>query len=140
MFDILKISKELNFNETDTIDLVNIMASMLPIKNTEQIINYWVDNCFRADDFDEILEQFDEVKDIKEVGNRIFVLGSGKLVVIGYGKILDTTFEWCDNCGQETEISINGGKCEHCGKFLLPCSMCNMDEVVCSNCKFERGV
>ena len=46
----------------------------------------------RADDFDEILEQFDEVEDIKEIGNRIFILGSGKLVVIGYGTIEDNIY------------------------------------------------
>ena len=88
MFDILKISEELEFSIEDTIDLVNIMSNLiLDIKTTDDIIKYWVNNCFRADDFDEILEQFDEVEDIKEIGNRIFILSSGKLVVIGYGTI-----------------------------------------------------
>lgn len=93
MFDILKISEELEFSVEDTIDLVNIMSNLiLDIKTTDDIIKYWVNNCFRADDFDEILEQFDEVEDIKEIGNRIFVLGSGKLVVIGYGTIEDNIY------------------------------------------------
>lgn len=93
MFDILKISEELEFSVEDTIDLVNIMSNLiLDIKTTDDIIKYWVNNCFRADDFDEILEQFDEVEDIKEVGNRIFILGSGKLVVIGYGTIEDNIY------------------------------------------------
>ena len=93
MFDILKISEELEFSVEDTIDLVNIMSSLiLDIKTTDDIIKYWVNNCFRADDFDEILEQFDEVEDIKEIGNRIFILGSGKLVVIGYGTIEDNIY------------------------------------------------
>lgn len=140
MFDILKISKELEFTETDTIDLVNVMTKLIPqIDTTKKLITYWEENCFRADDFEEIIEQFDEVEDIKKIGNRIFVLGSKKLVVIGFGKVIDTTFEWCDECGQESEISINGGKCEHCGKFLLPCSMCDMDKVNCQNCKFKNG-
>ena len=93
MFDILKISEELEFSVEDTIDLVNIMSNLiLDIKTTDDIIKYWVNNCFRADDFDEILEQFDEVEDIKEIGNRIFILCSGKLVVIGYGTIEDNIY------------------------------------------------
>ena len=93
MFDILKISEELEFSVEDTIDLVNIMSNLiLDIKTTDDIIKYWVNNCFRADDFDEILEQFDEVEDIKEIGNRIFILGNGKLVVIGYGTIEDNIY------------------------------------------------
>ena len=93
MFDILKISEELEFSVEDTIDLVNIMSSLiLDIKTTDDIIQYWVNNCFSADNFDEILEQFDEVEDIKEIGNRIFILGSGKLVVIGYGTIEDNIY------------------------------------------------
>ncbi len=94
MFDILKISKELEFSVTDSVDLVHIMLSLVPkIKNTEQLIKYWENNCFRADTFEEVLEQFDEVKDIKEVGSRIFVLGSGMLVVIGIGSIDDDIFK-----------------------------------------------
>ena len=140
MFDILKISRELGFSETDTMDLINIMTNLIPqIDTTKKLITYWEENCFRADNFKEIIEQFDEVEDIKEIGNRIFVLGSKKLVVIGFGGIINTTFEWCDECGQESEISINGGKCEYCGKFLLPCSMCDMDKVNCQNCKFKNG-
>ena len=93
MFDILKISEELEFSVEDIIDLVNIMSNLiLDIKTTDDIINYWVNNCFRVDNFDEILEQFDEVEDIKEIGNRIFILGSGKLVVIGYGTIEDNIY------------------------------------------------
>lgn len=93
MFDILKISEKLEFSVEDTIDLVNIMSNLiLDIKTTDDIIKYWVNNCFRANDFDEILEQFDEVEDIKEIGNRIFILGSGKLVVIGYGTIEDNIY------------------------------------------------
>lgn len=53
------------------------------------------------------------------------------------------TTEWCDECGMETEISIYGGYCSHCGKYLLPCSMCDMNKVNCSKCEklsFEKGV
>lgn len=50
---------------------------------------------------------------------------------------MSKTFEWCDNCGQETEILDTGGNCKHCGKHLLPCSLCDMDKVKCSKCKYE---
>ena len=57
-------------------------------------------------------------------------------------------FEQCDNCGEETELIVKidskgnyieyGGYCKECGKFLLACSMCDMDKVNCSECKFEK--
>jgi len=45
------------------------------------------------------------------------------------------TTEWCDVCGMETEISQYGGYCDYCGKFLIPCSLCDMDKVNCSECE-----
>ena len=54
--------------------------------------------------------------------------------------VTDRITEWCDNCCQETEIDRNGGYCEHCNKWLKPCSLCDMDNVDCANCnKFEKG-
>lgn len=50
----------------------------------------------------------------------------------------DEIVEWCDNCKNESVILKNGGYCEHCGKYLLPCSLCDMDKVDCSNCKFTK--
>lgn len=47
-----------------------------------------------------------------------------------------TTIEWCDKCGQENEISSSGGYCKHCGKWLRPCSICDMNIVDCNFCKF----
>lgn len=48
------------------------------------------------------------------------------------------TVELCDVCGQETEIdNKKGGYCSTCGKFLKPCSMCDMDKVNCNECDFE---
>ena len=38
----------------------------------------------------------------------------------------------------ETKINYNGGKCTHCGKYLLPCNLCNMDKTNCNNCIYER--
>lgn len=52
----------------------------------------------------------------------------------------DEIVEWCNNCENESVISRNGGYCEHCGKYLLPCSLCDMDmdKVDCNNCKFTK--
>ena len=50
---------------------------------------------------------------------------------------MENVYEWCDNCGQETKISNKGGKCKCCNKFLLPCSLCDMDKVKCNNCKIK---
>lgn len=46
--------------------------------------------------------------------------------------------ELCPYCGEERRISINGGNCKHCKKFILPCSNCDMDKVNCTQCKFEN--
>lgn len=49
--------------------------------------------------------------------------------------------EYCGNCGQETNININGGYCEHCNIWLKPCSLCDMDKVDCSKCnKFQERI
>lgn len=50
----------------------------------------------------------------------------------------ELTTEWCDNCGEETEITDKGGICKGCGKFLLPCSLCDMNKVNCEKCKFKK--
>ena len=50
----------------------------------------------------------------------------------------DEIIEWCDKCGMESVISNNGGYCKHCGKYLLPCSLCDMDKVDCDNCKYKK--
>lgn len=50
----------------------------------------------------------------------------------------DEITEWCDECGMESVINKNGGYCEHCGKYLLPCSLCDMDKVDCNNCKYKK--
>lgn len=55
------------------------------------------------------------------------------------GEIFAIT-EWCPNCGQETDIWSEGvSACQHCGKPLLPCSMCDMEEVdYCHKCPYEK--
>ena len=43
--------------------------------------------------------------------------------------------EQCPYCEQQVEIaSIGMTKCSNCGKWLIPCSLCNCDEVDCSSC------
>ena len=42
------------------------------------------------------------------------------------------TFEWCSNC--EEEFIVNKFKiyiCPGCGEKVYPCSLCDMDKVVC---------
>ena len=45
------------------------------------------------------------------------------------------TAEVCPNCNVEVLINRNGEKCEHCGKFIKPCSLCDMDNVNCKDCE-----
>lgn len=47
--------------------------------------------------------------------------------------------EYCPYCGQETLINKKGGKCNYCGHFLKPCSLCNMDKVKCKECEIKGG-
>ncbi len=44
--------------------------------------------------------------------------------------------ELCPNCGVEVDIKEGCIKqnCPNCGKRILPCSLCNMDEVNCKDC------
>ena len=48
------------------------------------------------------------------------------------------TAEVCPHCNVEVLINRNGEKCKHCGKFLLPCNLCDMNKVNCNECKFEK--
>ena len=47
------------------------------------------------------------------------------------------TYELCPYCGEETQITEFGGKCKNCGRFLKPCSLCDMENVNCEKCKFD---
>lgn len=49
-----------------------------------------------------------------------------------------TTFEACPDCGEVTEIEEHGGYCSCCKRYLLPCSLCDMNVVKCNNCKFKK--
>ena len=80
-----KICDELYFDEKDIYLLVECMQSLYPnLDTTDKRIDQWEKSCFRADDFEEILEQFEPDTEINEVGNRIFILPTRKLVVLGY--------------------------------------------------------
>lgn len=80
-----KICEELYFDEKDIYVLVECMQSLYPnLDTTDKIIDQWEKSCFRADDFEKILEQFEPDTEINEVGNRIFILPTRKLVVLGY--------------------------------------------------------
>ncbi len=49
----------------------------------------------------------------------------------------DVIFELCPSCSNDTKISRKGGYCEHCGRWIKPCCLCNMDKVNCSQCPYE---
>lgn len=89
-------------------------------------------------------EYITEIEHNSKLSYKDFVDGYINFVIVD-GKHLklvkDRITEYCGICGQETEIDRNGGYCEHCNSWVKPCSLCDMDNVNCSNCKkFERGV
>jgi hypothetical protein len=50
--------------------------------------------------------------------------------------------EWCPNCCDEVKLDneFRVQICPTCGKWILPCSMCDMDKVDCSKCKLCEEV
>lgn len=51
---------------------------------------------------------------------------------------MNTTTELCPHCDSEVKIPADyPSNCPNCGKTILPCSMCNMDQVNCNRCIFE---
>ncbi len=44
--------------------------------------------------------------------------------------------EMCPHCEEEVEIkqTISKQNCPKCGKPILPCSMCDMEETECQKC------
>jgi len=50
-------------------------------------------------------------------------------------------WELCPNCNTEVKIPNNKRSiCPECKEDILPCSMCNMDEVKCSTCPYEKNL
>lgn len=53
-------------------------------------------------------------------------------------KRVNTTTELCPICEWEVEIPADyPSNCPKCENRILPCSMCNMDQVNCSECIYE---
>lgn len=83
-----EISNQLSFSMVDVPVLVDILKSLNNcIKTTDDVIHYWDMCCFRADTIDEIIEQFDDVEDIKDIGDRVFILPTKTLIVIGFATL-----------------------------------------------------
>lgn len=60
--------------------------------------------------------------------------------ICGLAKI--KVWEMCGDCGEEIKIdAIKGGTCPNCGNFVIPCSMCDLDNVEwdCTHCLFEEN-
>lgn len=89
--------------------------------------------------------------------NGVFALPSGEIMITEFNKCLnnkknaekygivklergetsreiETTTEWCPYCMDEMEIASTGMTQCKCGKWLIPCSMCDMENVDCENC------
>lgn len=45
--------------------------------------------------------------------------------------------EWCQNCGSEVSIEseMKLQECPYCGKYIVPCTMCNHDTCNCDLCE-----
>ena len=87
VFDYKEIAKELDFTENESKILVDSMLSLADLtdrlNNTNDIIQCWNDSCYRANDLTEIMQDYAEIVDTKEIGHRIFILNKNKLAVIG---------------------------------------------------------
>ena len=104
-------------------DLINAIADMWEI----QLEEVSIDNI-------EVVEYLlNELKDIKDNILNFYPFQEKciKETALEIGLI---TAEVCPNCNVEVLINRNGEKCEHCGKFIKPCSLCDMDNVNCRDC------
>lgn len=62
-----------------------------------------------------------------------------KMVANGNLSVFDYCDELCPECNSQVTIPIDRpSRCPNCGKTILPCGMCNMDKIVCSqDCPFK---
>lgn len=82
-FDLVAIRDRLDFEIVNVGYLIESMVNVYGVTTTESLCEKWENSCFRANDIEEVLEQFDDVTDIKEVGHRVFVLPTKSLMVLG---------------------------------------------------------
>ena len=49
--------------------------------------------------------------------------------------------EYCPHCEKEVQIKAGfmGQSCPNCNKRILPCSLCDHNEVDCNKCLANRG-
>jgi predicted RNA-binding Zn-ribbon protein involved in translation (DUF1610 family) len=54
--------------------------------------------------------------------------------------IMNKISEWCPKCNTEVELeeSFTTQICPNCNKEILPCCMCDNDEVNCNECPLEK--
>lgn len=83
---------------------------------------------------DDRISLYNELKYYKIKNSELldFIQDFWELEIVEYKE--DEITEWCDCCGQETRIKNTGGYCKYCGKWLKPCSLCDIDKVKCINC------
>ena len=48
--------------------------------------------------------------------------------------------EWCSHCEREVELSTEMviQQCPNCGKYIIPCCMCDWDYTECSKCELVK--
>ena len=48
--------------------------------------------------------------------------------------------EWCHHCEMEVELSteMTIQKCHNCGKYIIPCCMCDWDNTNCGECELAK--
>ena len=96
-----------------------------------------------------------EIADRYGIGIEVIEEGKGGFIIDETGKVYDNfskelidvlkkddnkVSELCGNCGQEVFIDCDIiGICPFCGKEILPCSICDWDNINCQNeCPFRK--
>lgn len=49
-------------------------------------------------------------------------------------------YELCPLCEEEVKLQAKSEvqRCPECGKWIAPCAMCDLDVVICSDCKIAQ--
>ncbi len=116
--DMLISRKFIDKDDIETTN-INIMTLFKNCQYIQDVINGNVDDFDYHNPTDEILNLLDNIQNFLQCL-----------------KFETEIVEICPYCDTETKISSEGGYCEHCGKWVKPCSLCNMDKVNCNECPY----
>lgn len=91
-----------------------------------------------SDFFKECVEEFNEKISIYEQYFKLLKRRESEGLTMIEIKRVNTTAELCPICENEVVIPADyPSNCPECNNTILPCSMCNMDQVDCRKCKFD---